>query len=117
VLIIDSIGLLSALYRYGQIAYIGGGFGKGIHNTLEAATYGIPVVFGPKYQKFLEACQLIEFGGATTFRLYEELKDIFDMLFTYPQQRELAGKAAHNYVNDTRGGTKLLMEKLEGTLV
>src|SRR6056297_2531624 len=63
VLIIDSIGLLSALYRYGEFAYIGGGFGKGIHNLLEAATYGIPVIFGPNYQKFKEAHELINLGG------------------------------------------------------
>ena len=53
-LIIDCFGLLSSIYRYGEIAYIGGGFGVGIHNTLEAAVYGIPVIFGPKYQKFME---------------------------------------------------------------
>jgi 3-deoxy-D-manno-octulosonic-acid transferase len=112
ILIIDSIGLLSSLYRYGQIGYIGGGFGKGIHNTLEAATYGVPVVFGPKYSKFLEARQLIDLGAASTFRLYEEMKDIFDMLFAYPEQRISAGKAAANFVNDTRGGTALLMAHL-----
>ena len=59
VLIIDNIGMLSALYRYGQIAYLGGGFGGGIHNTLEAVTYGVPVVFGPRYGKFQEAKDLI----------------------------------------------------------
>ncbi len=59
-LIIDCFGLLSSIYRYGEIAYIGGGFGVGIHNTLEAAVYGIPVIFGPKYQKFMEAVQLLE---------------------------------------------------------
>ena len=59
-LIIDCFGLLSSIYRYGEIAYVGGGFGVGIHNTLEAAVYGIPVIFGPKYQKFMEATQLIE---------------------------------------------------------
>lgn len=64
VLIIDCIGLLSAIYRYGKIAYIGGGFGVGIHNTLEAAVYGIPVIFGPKYRKFKEAVSLIQEGGA-----------------------------------------------------
>ena len=63
-LIIDCFGLLSSIYRYGEISYIGGGFGVGIHNTLEAAVYGIPVIFGPKYQKFMEAVQLIEAKGA-----------------------------------------------------
>ena len=62
-LIIDSFGLLSSIYRYGQIAYIGGGFGAGIHNTLEAAVYGMPVLFGPRYHKFKEAKDLIAVGG------------------------------------------------------
>jgi len=63
-LIVDSFGLLSSIYRYGDLAYIGGGFGAGIHNVLEAAVYGIPVIFGPKYQKFKEARDLLQVGGA-----------------------------------------------------
>jgi len=66
VLIIDNIGMLSSLYQYGTIAFIGGGFGKGIHNILEAATFGLPVIFGPNYQKFTEAKELIRSGGAFT---------------------------------------------------
>ena len=62
--IVNTIGHLSHLYRYGTLAYIGGGFGKGIHNILEAATYGLPVIFGPNYRKFSEAVELIERGGA-----------------------------------------------------
>ena len=76
-LIIDCFGLLSSIYRYGEIAYIGGGFGVGIHNTLEAAVYGIPVIFGPKYQKFMEAIQLLEAQGAFSIKNYEELKELF----------------------------------------
>ena len=64
VLIIDNIGMLSSLYNYGSLAFIGGGFGKGIHNILEAATFGMPVIFGPEFHKFNEAKELIEFGGA-----------------------------------------------------
>src|SRR5690606_8440581 len=64
VLIIDSIGILSSVYRYGDIAYIGGGFGVGIHNILEAATFGLPVLFGPNYEKFKEAVDLLEMQGA-----------------------------------------------------
>mgnify|MGYP000768889349 FL=1 len=67
-LIIDCFGLLSSIYRYGEIAYIGGGFGVGIHNTLEAAVYGIPVIFGPKYQKFQEAIRLLEAKAASPSR-------------------------------------------------
>lgn len=81
VLIIDCIGLLSAIYRYGKIAYIGGGFGVGIHNTLEAAVYGIPVIFGPKYRKFKEAVSLIQEGGAFTIQNGNELNAILDSLW------------------------------------
>ena len=65
---LDCFGLLSSIYRYGEIAYIGGGFGVGIHNTLEAAVYGIPGIFGPKYQKFMESVQLLEAKGEMCIR-------------------------------------------------
>ena len=68
ILIIDGMGFLSSLYQYCMLAYIGGGFGKGIHNILEAVTFGKPVVFGPKYQKFMEAVEMVKKGGAFTFR-------------------------------------------------
>ena len=66
ILIIDNIGMLSRLYKYAYITYVGGGFGKGIHNTLEAAVYGKPVLFGPAYQKFNEAIELVANGGAVS---------------------------------------------------
>ena len=73
VLVVDTIGVLSSIYRYGSISYVGGGFGKGIHNTLEAAIYGIPVLFGPKYHKFKEAVDLIACGGAFSISDKEQL--------------------------------------------
>ena len=79
-LIIDCFGLLSSIYRYGEVAYIGGGFGVGIHNTLEAAVYGIPVIFGPKYQKFQEAIHLLEAKGGFSIKSYEELKILLDRM-------------------------------------
>ena len=79
-LIVNCFGLLSSIYRYGEIAYIGGGFGVGIHNTLEAAVYGIPVIFGPKYQNFQEAVGLIEAGGAYSIKNREELYGLLDRL-------------------------------------
>lgn len=112
VLIIDSIGLLSSLYKYGQVSYIGGGFGVGIHNTLEAATYGVPVIFGPKYQKFQEAVDLIENGAAFSIQNQDELKNKFHELFFNENQRNLCGKEAINYVNKMRGGTALLLDKI-----
>lgn len=116
VLIIDCIGLLSSLYRYGQVAYIGGGFGKGIHNTLEAATYGVPVIFGPKYQKFREACQLIERGAGTSISEYSQLESALDNYFGNAEKCKADGKSASDYVNETRGGTKLIMSEMSKIL-
>ena len=93
VLIINKICLLSNLYRYGNYAYVGGGFGKGIHNTLEAACYGVPVVFGPNYQKFIEAKDLIKYGGGFSLSKVENLYELLSSI-----DREKAGIAAKNYV-------------------
>lgn len=105
VLVIDCIGLLSAIYRYGKIAYIGGGFGVGIHNTLEAAVYGIPVIFGPKYRKFNEAVNLIQTGGAFSIQNSKELKEVLDSLIQHPAIAETAGQKAMEYVNSQLGAT------------
>lgn len=112
VLIIDNIGMLSSLYGYGSVAYIGGGFGAGIHNTLEAATYGIPVVFGPKYGKFQEAVDLIEHGAAFCIQNRKELNDIFSALEN-PKQRNVAGTRARGYVEEKAGATPIIMKYLE----
>ena len=74
VVVVDKMGLLSSLYRYGQVAYIGGGFGAGIHNTIEAAVYGMPVVFGPKYRHFREAKALINAGAGFSVKNYRQLE-------------------------------------------
>lgn len=112
VLIIDCIGLLSSIYRYGCIAYIGGGFGVGIHNTLEAAVYGIPVIFGPKYKKFNEAVKLIEQGGGFSISNGTELKELLDSLFQAPAIRETAGQKALEYVNSQLGATQIISQEL-----
>lgn len=113
VLIIDCIGLLSAIYRYGKIAYIGGGFGVGIHNTLEAAVYGIPVVFGPKYQKFNEAISLIREGGAFSIKDGNELKEVLNSLTQSPAIAEAAGQKALDYVNSQLGATEIICKELQ----
>ena len=104
-LIIDCFGLLSSIYRYGEIAYIGGGFGVGIHNTLEAAVYGIPVIFGPKYQKFQEAIHLLEAKGGFSIKSYEELKILLDRMLGDEDFLREAGKNAGAYVTDNAGTT------------
>jgi len=112
ILIIDNIGILSSLYRYGAIAYIGGGFGKGIHNTLEAATYGLPVVFGPLYSKFKEACDLIEIKSGFSIDSYETFEAIFTLLLKDDVLRKNTGENASKYVNKMCGGTEKILSNL-----
>ena len=109
-LVVDTIGILSSIYRYASVAYIGGGFGVGIHNTLEAAVYGVPVVFGPNYQKFREARELIEIGGSFSITDYETLECQMDMLF----EDKVAGKKAGGYVKNNTGATELIINQLIG---
>ncbi|TDO19739.1 3-deoxy-D-manno-octulosonic acid transferase [Pedobacter duraquae] len=104
VLIIDSVGMLSALYQYADIAYIGGGFGVGIHNTLEAAAFGIPVIFGPNYQKFQEAKDLLNRKAALSISTATELKTAFDRLTEDPK----SGQSAGTYVTESKGATDLI---------
>ena len=111
-LIIDCFGLLSSIYRYGEIAYIGGGFGVGIHNTLEAAVYGIPVIFGPKYQKFQEAIQLLEAKGAFSVKDYEELKTLLDRMLADEVFLRESGMNASNYVTSNAGATDKIMSMI-----
>lgn len=80
-IIIDNIGLLSKLYRYAKFAYIGGGFGRGIHNTLEAAVYNIPIIFGPNYKKFKEACHLVEINVAFPIKNFNDFEKIANKIF------------------------------------
>lgn len=112
VLIIDTIGMLSSLYGYGKLAYVGGAFGKGLHNILEAATYGVPVVFGPRYQKFREANELVEKGGAFSVNDYSSFKALMDSFLRQPRQLESAGAIAGTYVTAHAGATRRILSKI-----
>lgn len=112
-LIIDSFGLLSSLYRYGQIAYVGGGFGVGIHNILEAAVYSIPVVFGPNFKKFREAHQLIEAGGGYSIHAADSFFVLMDEFLEYPEVLLSAGEHAGDYVRDNAGVVNRVMKILD----
>lgn len=112
VLIIDCIGILSSVYGYGKIAYIGGGFGTGIHNTLEAAIYGIPVIFGPKYEKFREAVELIENQGAFSISNEQDFREIIDELNATDERTEEYGIRAYAYTNTQFGATEIIMKRL-----
>lgn len=111
-LIIDNFGLLSSIYRYGQIAYIGGGFGAGIHNLPEAAVYGIPVIFGPNHKKFLEAKELLKSGGGFTISDEAELNKVLKDFVTSPEDLEIAGEAAANYIYKSAGATQKIVGKI-----
>ncbi len=105
VLIIDIIGILSSVYKYGKIAYIGGGFGKGIHNILEAATFGLPVIFGPNFKKFREANDLVNLKGAFSIEDYHGLNEIIRALISDQQLFIDTGDSARRYVLSNLGAT------------
>ena len=111
-LIIDSFGMLSSIYRYGNIAYIGGGFGRGIHNTLEAAVYGIPVIFGPKNQKFKEAAKLLACGGGFSIENMTTFTNCMDNLIADSALLHKAGEAAGNFVHNNVGATQKILSFL-----
>ena len=112
VLVLDTMGLLSRVYGSAEWAYIGGGFGAGIHNTLEAAVYGLPVAFGPKYRKFKEARDLIELGVGRSVTDDEELKAWFDELKTDADYLARLSAIASVYVGKHRGATDKIVEAI-----
>ena len=113
ILIINCIGILSNLYQYCDIAYIGGGFGVGIHNTLEAATFGKPICFGTNYQKFQEAIDLINLKAAYSISNEEELKEILSSLLSDKEKYEKSATASKNYVQEKVGACKKIIEHLK----
>ena len=112
VLFIDTIGLLSSVYRYGTWGYIGGGFGAGIHNTLEAATFGLPLAFGPRYEAFKEAKELIAAGGAKSISTADELIQWFDPLFQSPEATHQTGDICRQYVIKHKGATQQIIDEI-----
>jgi len=109
IMIIDNIGMLGRLYKYGEFAFVGGAFGKGLHNILEAACYGIPIFFGNKnYQKFQEAVDLINRGGAFEVSDYLDFKHKYEMI-NLPQTFLLACEVTRQYVEENLGATEKVM--------
>ena len=109
VLIIDNIGMLSSLYGYASIAYIGGGFGKGIHNVLEAAAYGMLVLFGPNYQKFQEAVELIQLKAAYSVNSTEELKEKLNLFLNDSVLLKETSLVSKKYVEQKTGATDIIL--------
>jgi 3-deoxy-D-manno-octulosonic-acid transferase len=112
VLIIDNIGMLSSAYRYAFIAAVGGGFGKGIHNVLEAACWGIPVTFGPNHEKFREAVELIKISGARSFTSFEQFSRIIDNWLTNRDEYLRSAENAARYVKENAGATNRILAKI-----
>lgn len=112
-LIINCFGLLSSIYKYGEVAYIGGGFGVGIHNTLEAAVYGMPVLFGPNYTRFQEAVDMVERGAAFSITNAEEYYSLIDdLLKDGSESLRNASERAAAYVSEKCGATDKIVKEI-----
>jgi 3-deoxy-D-manno-octulosonic-acid transferase len=112
-LIIDNIGMLSRLYSYATIVYIGGGFDQGIHNVLEAAVYGKPVIFGPHFEKFREAINLKKTGAAFSINNQEELRNKISSLLQDKKMYADSCESARAYVYKNRGATEKIMRYIQ----
>ena len=113
-LIIDCFGLLSSIYRYGTLAYVGGGFGAGIHNIAEAAVYNLPVIFGPNHRRFKEAHELIACGGGFAIDSGEAFRSTADRLLSDPDALATASHNAGHYIASHTGATRLILKDLFG---
>ncbi len=116
VLIINNIGMLSKLYSIADIAYIGGGFGKGIHNILEASIFGIPVIFGPKYKKFKEAVDLVQVGATFVVHTPDECLSIVSSIANQSGLSDTIANATKNYFDKNRGATDKIIRHLDGII-
>ena len=117
VFIIDTIGLLTKIYSYGTIAYVGGGFGNpGIHNVLEPATFGIPILIGPNYSNFAEAVSLVELGGCISISNEKELKNYFDRLLTDKKYFDENSKICKTFIQNNEGATDCIMKIVTETI-
>ncbi|MEO8253349.1 MAG: glycosyltransferase N-terminal domain-containing protein [Flavobacterium sp.] len=113
VFIIDTIGILTKIYSYADIAYVGGGFGSGIHNILEPATFGVPIVIGPHFSPFAEAIDLVTLKGCISIKNSSELKNIFEELITNEILRKKKGCISSNFINTNKGATAIILEKTQ----
>jgi 3-deoxy-D-manno-octulosonic-acid transferase len=112
VMIVDTIGILSSIYKYADLTYIGGGFGVGIHNTLEAAIFGMPIVFGPNYLKFNEATSMVKLGVAFPVSDSVLLNSIFDQLLSDNEKRNWIASECIGFTNHNLGATQIILNKV-----
>ena len=111
-LILDTVGILASVYGYATWSYIGGGFGVGIHNTLEAATFGVPVAFGPNYEKFKEARDLVTLGAARSVTDYEQLRTWFVPLRDNEEFLQKTSRIAKDYTTRHQGATGIIVKTI-----
>jgi 3-deoxy-D-manno-octulosonic-acid transferase len=113
VFIIDTIGILTKIYSYGDIAYVGGGFGNpGVHNLLEPATFGIPIVIGPNYSHFDEAIKLVDLNGCVSIKNYNELNQAFSTLIQNKDTRFKKGEICNTFVQKNKGATDTILAQI-----
>jgi len=112
VLIVDCVGILSSVYRYADVAYIGGGFGVGIHNTLEAAIYNVPVLFGPNYLRFREAVELVERGLGFSVKTQQEATIVLDELLANQEKLQNIAAGCREFMQENIGATQLILQKV-----
>ncbi len=110
ILVVDNIGLLARIYRYGDAAVVGGAWGKGLHNILEPAAFGLPVLFGPKHQKYPEAQEAIDAGFASSAKDYDEFERHLNRMMGNVEWREEASKKALDFVKKNAGSSEVVME-------
>ena len=114
VFIIDTIGILTKIYSYADIAYVGGGFGNpGVHNILEPATFGVPIVIGPNYSHFAEATALVHQEGCISISNQNELNDAFNLLINNEDERHEKGHICSTFVQMNKGATEIILNELK----
>lgn len=113
ILIINNIGMLSSIYQYADIAYVGGAFGKGLHNILEPAVYGIPVLFGPRYYKFKEAIDLIQLKCSFSINSFASFENLLALFYYDNVEKNKTGAVCKNFVEKNTGATKLFLDTIK----
>ncbi len=117
ILLIDNIGMLTSLYQYGTVAYVGGAFGKGLHNVLEAAVFGLPVFCGVKYTKFREVVDLVALGGVFSCENRSDFAEKFDKIWHNPTFREQVGMICTNYITQNIGASTQIIEFIKKNII
>jgi len=116
-LIVDTIGILTKIYAYSDISYVGGGFTKtGVHNTLEPAVFGVPIIFGPNYENYFEAIDLIQDEGAQRFKDQYDFNSKMENLIADEQERKRRGNAAYNYISQKPNSSNLILNYLKNLI-